>query len=155
MPYKLCMMLEIFLILVFLSSHVLAQGRKESWFIPTKLATNLSVSLTDSSSRKEVESLHSWCLLYDVYFVSNCVLYSLLSFSFFFYLCRALWWWKQTSECTHTHHLNYTLKFYAFSQGMSEMCPLSSVSMHFAGAKQLYVFFHAMNLMKDRERVQH
>lgn len=84
MPYKLCMMLEIFLILVFLSSHVLAQGRKESWFIPTKLATNLSVSLTDSSSRKEVESLHSWCLLYDVYFVSNCVLYSLLSFSFFF-----------------------------------------------------------------------
>ncbi|OAY83767.1 General transcription factor IIH subunit 4 [Ananas comosus] len=31
----------------------LQQGRKESWFIPTKLATNLSVSLTDSSSRKE------------------------------------------------------------------------------------------------------
>ncbi|XP_050215235.1 general transcription and DNA repair factor IIH subunit TFB2 [Mercurialis annua] len=30
----------------------LQQGRKESWFIPTKLATNLSVSLTDSSSRK-------------------------------------------------------------------------------------------------------
>lgn len=30
------------------------QGRKESWFIPTKLATNLSVCLTDSSSRKQV-----------------------------------------------------------------------------------------------------
>ncbi|RYR18606.1 hypothetical protein Ahy_B03g063228 isoform D [Arachis hypogaea] len=34
----------------------LQQGRKESWFIPTKLATNLSVSLADSSSRKEVSS---------------------------------------------------------------------------------------------------
>uniref|UniRef100_A0A2N9J1V4 RNA polymerase II transcription factor B subunit 2 n=1 Tax=Fagus sylvatica TaxID=28930 RepID=A0A2N9J1V4_FAGSY len=32
----------------------LQQGRKESWFIPTKLATNLSVSLTDSSSRKQI-----------------------------------------------------------------------------------------------------
>ncbi|RYR18604.1 hypothetical protein Ahy_B03g063228 isoform B [Arachis hypogaea] len=32
----------------------LQQGRKESWFIPTKLATNLSVSLADSSSRKEL-----------------------------------------------------------------------------------------------------
>ncbi|XVE88025.1 hypothetical protein DITRI_Ditri19aG0035300 [Diplodiscus trichospermus] len=31
----------------------LQQGRKESWFIPTKLATNLSLSLTDSSSRKQ------------------------------------------------------------------------------------------------------
>nr|DAD22925.1 TPA_asm: hypothetical protein HUJ06_024388 [Nelumbo nucifera] len=31
----------------------LQQGRKESWFIPTKLATNLSVSLSDSSSRKQ------------------------------------------------------------------------------------------------------
>ncbi|XP_031268334.1 general transcription and DNA repair factor IIH subunit TFB2 [Pistacia vera] len=31
----------------------LQQGRKDSWFIPTKLATNLSVSLTESSSRKE------------------------------------------------------------------------------------------------------
>ncbi|KAJ8761616.1 hypothetical protein K2173_004392 [Erythroxylum novogranatense] len=31
----------------------LQQGRKESWFIPTKLATNLSVSLTDSSTRKQ------------------------------------------------------------------------------------------------------
>ncbi|XP_062016959.1 general transcription and DNA repair factor IIH subunit TFB2 [Rosa rugosa] len=31
----------------------LQQGRKESWFIPTKLATNLSVSLTDTSSRKQ------------------------------------------------------------------------------------------------------
>ncbi|KAK4590018.1 hypothetical protein RGQ29_020548 [Quercus rubra] len=31
----------------------LQQGRKESWFIPTKLATNLSVSLTDSASRKQ------------------------------------------------------------------------------------------------------
>ncbi|KAJ6806086.1 RNA polymerase II transcription factor B subunit 2 isoform X1 [Iris pallida] len=31
----------------------LQQGRKEGWFIPTKLATNLSVSLADSSSRKE------------------------------------------------------------------------------------------------------
>ncbi|GKV45829.1 hypothetical protein SLEP1_g52870 [Rubroshorea leprosula] len=35
----------------------LQQGRKESWFIPTKLATNLSLSLTDSSSRKEVNSI--------------------------------------------------------------------------------------------------
>ncbi|CAK7350612.1 unnamed protein product [Dovyalis caffra] len=34
----------------------LQQGRKESWFIPTKLATNLSVSLTDSSSRKQFAS---------------------------------------------------------------------------------------------------
>lgn len=31
----------------------LQQGRKESWFIPTRLATNLSVSLSDSSSRKQ------------------------------------------------------------------------------------------------------
>lgn len=31
----------------------LQQGRKESWFIPTKLATNLSVSLSDSSTRRE------------------------------------------------------------------------------------------------------
>ncbi|GAY34476.1 hypothetical protein WN943_012420 [Citrus x changshan-huyou] len=31
----------------------LQQGRKENWFIPTKLATNLSMSLTDSSARKE------------------------------------------------------------------------------------------------------
>ncbi|KAK1308746.1 hypothetical protein QJS10_CPA09g01599 [Acorus calamus] len=31
----------------------LQQGRKESWFIPTKLATNLSVSLSDSSARKQ------------------------------------------------------------------------------------------------------
>ncbi|KAJ4912458.1 transcription factor-related [Raphanus sativus] len=31
----------------------LQQGRKDSWFIPTKLATNLSVSLADSSVRKE------------------------------------------------------------------------------------------------------
>ncbi|KAJ3692942.1 hypothetical protein LUZ60_012037 [Juncus effusus] len=29
------------------------QARKDGWFIPTKLATNLSVSLSDSSSRKE------------------------------------------------------------------------------------------------------
>ncbi|OMO84837.1 Transcription factor TFIIH subunit p52/Tfb2 [Corchorus capsularis] len=36
-----------------LSFHTSGQGRKESWFIPTKLATNLSVSLTDSSSRKQ------------------------------------------------------------------------------------------------------
>ncbi|CAA6655661.1 unnamed protein product [Spirodela intermedia] len=31
----------------------LQQGRKDNWFIPTKLATNLSMSLSDSSSRKE------------------------------------------------------------------------------------------------------
>ncbi|KAK3009425.1 hypothetical protein RJ639_014134 [Escallonia herrerae] len=31
----------------------LQQGRKESWFIPTKLATNLSISLSDASSRKQ------------------------------------------------------------------------------------------------------
>ncbi|PQM39225.1 RNA polymerase II transcription factor B subunit 2 isoform X1 [Prunus yedoensis var. nudiflora] len=31
----------------------LQQGRKDSWFIPSRLATNLSVSLTDSSSRKQ------------------------------------------------------------------------------------------------------
>ncbi|WOK92805.1 RNA polymerase II transcription factor B subunit 2 isoform X4 [Canna indica] len=31
----------------------LQQGRKESWFVPTKLATNLSLSFTDSSSNKE------------------------------------------------------------------------------------------------------
>ncbi|XAR59606.1 hypothetical protein NMG60_11015498 [Bertholletia excelsa] len=31
----------------------LQQGRKESWFIPTKLATNLSISLADTSSRKQ------------------------------------------------------------------------------------------------------
>ncbi|GLT82888.1 hypothetical protein SLE2022_012190 [Rubroshorea leprosula] len=30
------------------------QGRKESWFVPTKLATNLPLSLTDSASRKEI-----------------------------------------------------------------------------------------------------
>ncbi|CAL4935760.1 unnamed protein product [Urochloa decumbens] len=31
----------------------LQQGRKDSWFIPTQLATNLSASLSDSSSSKE------------------------------------------------------------------------------------------------------
>ncbi|KAL6992589.1 RNA polymerase II transcription factor B 52 kDa subunit [Sarracenia purpurea var. burkii] len=31
----------------------LQQGRKDSWFIPTKLATNLSISLSDLSSRKQ------------------------------------------------------------------------------------------------------
>uniref|UniRef100_A0A1D1XCG7 RNA polymerase II transcription factor B subunit 2 n=2 Tax=Anthurium amnicola TaxID=1678845 RepID=A0A1D1XCG7_9ARAE len=31
----------------------LQQGRKDTWFIPTKLAANLSTSLSDSSSRKE------------------------------------------------------------------------------------------------------
>ncbi|XP_074580172.1 general transcription and DNA repair factor IIH subunit TFB2 [Curcuma longa] len=31
----------------------LQHGRKEGWFIPTKLATNLSVSFTDSASNKE------------------------------------------------------------------------------------------------------
>ncbi|PUZ59097.1 hypothetical protein GQ55_4G013100 [Panicum hallii var. hallii] len=31
----------------------LHQGRKDSWFIPTQLATNLSASLSDSSSSKE------------------------------------------------------------------------------------------------------
>ncbi|KAL6844201.1 hypothetical protein ACP4OV_025874 [Aristida adscensionis] len=31
----------------------LQQGRKNSWFIPTKLATNLSASMSDSSSSKE------------------------------------------------------------------------------------------------------
>lgn len=31
----------------------LQQGRKESWFIPTKLATTLSVSLSDTSTRKQ------------------------------------------------------------------------------------------------------
>ncbi|XP_024951371.2 general transcription and DNA repair factor IIH subunit TFB2 isoform X2 [Citrus sinensis] len=36
-----------------LSFHVAGEGRKENWFIPTKLATNLSMSLTDSSARKE------------------------------------------------------------------------------------------------------
>ncbi|KAL2240720.1 UNVERIFIED_CONTAM: General transcription and DNA repair factor IIH subunit TFB2 [Sesamum indicum] len=34
----------------------LQQGRKESWFIPTKLATNLSISLADTSSRKQIIS---------------------------------------------------------------------------------------------------
>ncbi|MQL88633.1 hypothetical protein Taro_021190 [Colocasia esculenta] len=34
----------------------LQQGRKENWFIPTKLATNLSMSLSDSSSRKEEQT---------------------------------------------------------------------------------------------------
>ncbi|CAH1434200.1 unnamed protein product [Lactuca virosa] len=31
----------------------LQQGRKDSWFIPTKLATNLSISLSDAPSRKQ------------------------------------------------------------------------------------------------------
>nr|KAJ0213419.1 hypothetical protein LSAT_V11C400177860 [Lactuca sativa] len=34
----------------------LQQGRKDSWFIPTKLATNLSISLSDASSRKQIIS---------------------------------------------------------------------------------------------------
>ncbi|KAG5622601.1 hypothetical protein H5410_007819 [Solanum commersonii] len=34
----------------------LQQGRKESWFIPTKLATNLSISLADTTSRKQIVS---------------------------------------------------------------------------------------------------
>ncbi|KHN10014.1 General transcription factor IIH subunit 4 [Glycine soja] len=36
-----------------LSFHDIGEGRKGSWFIPTKLATNLSMSLADSSSRKQ------------------------------------------------------------------------------------------------------
>ncbi|KAI8567668.1 hypothetical protein RHMOL_Rhmol02G0139600 [Rhododendron molle] len=36
-----------------LSFHVTGEGRKESWFIPTKLATNLSISLSALSSRKQ------------------------------------------------------------------------------------------------------
>ncbi|KAG2687564.1 hypothetical protein I3760_09G057700 [Carya illinoinensis] len=44
----------------------LQQGRKESWFIPTKLATNLSVSLTDSSSRKQ------GCILFPSSFLFVC-----------------------------------------------------------------------------------
>ncbi|XP_073147261.1 general transcription and DNA repair factor IIH subunit TFB2-like isoform X2 [Henckelia pumila] len=31
----------------------LQQGRKDNWFVPTKLATNLSISLADSTSRKQ------------------------------------------------------------------------------------------------------
>lgn len=31
----------------------LQQGRKEAWFIPTKLATNLSISLSDTMTRKQ------------------------------------------------------------------------------------------------------
>lgn len=31
----------------------LQQGRKDGWFIPTKLATNLSISLADTSARKQ------------------------------------------------------------------------------------------------------
>ncbi|KAL8472108.1 hypothetical protein ACS0TY_029364 [Phlomoides rotata] len=31
----------------------LQQGRKEGWFIPTKLATNLSISLADTTTRKQ------------------------------------------------------------------------------------------------------
>ncbi|KAF3653522.1 putative tetraspanin-19-like [Capsicum annuum] len=34
----------------------LQQGRKEGWFIPTKLATNLSISLADTTSRKQIIS---------------------------------------------------------------------------------------------------
>ncbi|PHU26466.1 hypothetical protein BC332_04798 [Capsicum chinense] len=34
----------------------LQQGRKEGWFIPTKLATNLSISLADTASRKQIIS---------------------------------------------------------------------------------------------------
>ncbi|KAK4347139.1 hypothetical protein RND71_033478 [Anisodus tanguticus] len=34
----------------------LQKGRKESWFIPTKLATNLSISLADTTSRKQIIS---------------------------------------------------------------------------------------------------
>ncbi|KZV53813.1 phytoene synthase, chloroplastic-like [Dorcoceras hygrometricum] len=34
----------------------LQQGRKDSWFVPTKLATNLSISLADSTSRKQIVS---------------------------------------------------------------------------------------------------
>ncbi|XP_050118683.1 general transcription and DNA repair factor IIH subunit TFB2-like [Malus sylvestris] len=38
----------------------LQQGRKDSWFIPTNLATKLLVSLTDSSLRKQVGYLYSF-----------------------------------------------------------------------------------------------
>uniref|UniRef100_A0A803LPW3 RNA polymerase II transcription factor B subunit 2 n=1 Tax=Chenopodium quinoa TaxID=63459 RepID=A0A803LPW3_CHEQI len=34
----------------------LQQGRKESWFLPTKLATTLSVSLSDTATRKQIVS---------------------------------------------------------------------------------------------------
>ncbi|KAF4363801.1 hypothetical protein F8388_000466, partial [Cannabis sativa] len=44
---------ELISFLLELSFHATGEGRKDSWFIPTKLATNLSISLTDSSSRKQ------------------------------------------------------------------------------------------------------
>lgn len=42
------------LIILMVMTSTEFQGRKDSWFIPTQLATDLSASLSDSSSSKEV-----------------------------------------------------------------------------------------------------
>lgn len=65
------------------------QGRKESWFIPTKLATNLSVSLTDSSSRKQVcFFVKSWITVQWTFLAFS---FSVCSWFFFFCLCGCIW----------------------------------------------------------------
>ncbi|KAF8409284.1 hypothetical protein HHK36_005358 [Tetracentron sinense] len=56
----------------------LQQGRKDSWFIPTNLATNLSVSFSDSSSRKQVFSQISKftdlkMVTYEIYSYPGCL----------------------------------------------------------------------------------
>jgi hypothetical protein len=56
----------------------LQQGRKDSWFIPTKLATNLSASLSDSSSNKEV-SEHFISLLLQLFMTSKSFITSIYS----------------------------------------------------------------------------
>ncbi|KAI8025174.1 Aldehyde oxidase GLOX1 [Camellia lanceoleosa] len=53
-----------------------------------------------------------------------------LDLSFFLYCCfnsRALLLWKQTFGCMHAHQLNYTASFCASSQGMPEICMISTL----------------------------
>ncbi|KAK1352578.1 hypothetical protein POM88_053275 [Heracleum sosnowskyi] len=45
------------------SENLETQGMKESWFIPTKLAINLSISLSDASSRKQANCIKSELML--------------------------------------------------------------------------------------------
>ncbi|XLR15669.1 hypothetical protein HN51_036646, partial [Arachis hypogaea] len=44
----------------------LQQGMKESWFIPTKLATNFSMTLVDSSPKKEIINYDVYRVLYQL-----------------------------------------------------------------------------------------
>lgn len=88
---------------ILISYFVIWQGRKESWFIPTKLATNLSASFTDSSSNKEV---CLWVALLDAYELTE-------MFSFSQVFCNTIYLDFQTAKsCSDSNFVSSS--FYAF-----------------------------------------